>query len=73
MVSPDFDDAAHGKSVDGIATRDRQDALAVAHDDVHGVTHNPEPDLLDGAHRIEIIDAGEFGQGRMVTSASRTS
>lgn len=57
-----FDDTAHGESVDRIVTRDRQDTLAIAHDDVLGLTHDPEPGLLEGAHRIEMVDAGELGQ-----------
>jgi hypothetical protein len=58
-----FDDTAHGESVDRVVTRDRQDALTVAHDDVFGLTDNPEPCLLEGAHCIEVVDARELGQG----------
>jgi hypothetical protein len=30
---------------------------------VLGLTHNPEPGLLERAHRIEMVDSRELGQG----------
>jgi hypothetical protein len=56
-------DPAHSESVDGIVTRDGQDALTVGHDDVLALTHYPEPGLLKRTHCVEMIDTREFGQG----------
>lgn len=58
-----FDDAAHGERVDGVVSWDRQDPLSIAHHDVLALTHDPEAGLLKGAHRIQMVDAGEIGQG----------
>ena len=52
------DDAAHRESVYWIMAGDSEDAHAIRHDDVLALSHDPESGLLQGAHRIEVVDAG---------------
>ncbi len=56
-------DAAHGERVDRIVAGNGHDALAVAHDDVLSLTHDPETSLFQCAHGVEVIYAGDLGQG----------
>ena len=56
-------DTAHGECVDRIMTRDRQDALAVAHNDVFPLAHNPKSGLFECAHSVKMVDARDFWQG----------
>lgn len=55
--------AAEGESVDGVVARDRQNARAIRHDDMLTLSNNRETCLLQGAHRIEVVDARYLGQG----------
>ncbi len=42
--------------------RDRDYPLAVAHDDMLSLAHNPEAGFLESAHGVKVIDARDFGQ-----------
>ena len=42
--------------------RNSQDPLAVRHHDVLALARDPEPCLLEGPHRIKVIDARNLGQ-----------
>jgi hypothetical protein len=44
-------------------TRNGEDPLAIRHHDVLPLTRDSEPRLLEGAHRIEMIDAWYLRQG----------
>ena len=55
-------DIGHRKRVDRIVAWDRKDPLAVGHHDVLTLARNPEARLLEGAHRIEVIDARDLRQ-----------
>ena len=55
-------DAPDGECVDRIAAGNGHDALAVAHDDVLSLTHDPETSLFQCAHGVEVIYAGNPGQ-----------
>ena len=66
------DDPAEGVRIDGVVARDRQNADAIGHDDVLALPGDPEPRLLQRAHRVEVIDSGDFRQCQSDTSISRT-
>src|SRR4051812_3982575 len=66
-------DTAHGECIDRVVARNGHDALAVAHHDVLSLAHDSETGLLQRAHGVEVVDAGEPGQDYRVTSTSRTS
>lgn len=55
--------SAHRERVDRIMARNGHDALAVAHDNVLPLTHDPKTGLFECAHGVEMIDAGDLGQG----------
>lgn len=40
-----------------------EDRLTVRHDDMLPLTSDRESSLLEGAHRIKVIDTGNLGQG----------
>jgi hypothetical protein len=48
---------AHGECVDRIMTRDRDDSLTVAHNDVLPLTHNPKSGFFECSHSVKMIDA----------------
>ena len=54
--------AAQGKRIDRVVARNRHDTLAVAHDDVFALAHNPKPGLFQSAYRVKVIDAGNSWQ-----------
>ncbi len=57
------DDTAQGKCVDGVVTRDREDARLVGHNDVFALADHGKPGLFESADGIEMIDARNLGQG----------
>ncbi len=48
----------HRKGVDGIVSRDSEDALSVGRHGVLAFANNAEPGPLQGANGVEMIDAG---------------
>jgi len=57
------DDTAEGKGVDGIVTRDGEDARAVRHNDVLAWSDHREPGFFESADGIKMIDARNLWQG----------
>ena len=56
------DDTAEGKRVDGVVTRDGEDARAVGHNDVLALADHRKSGLFESADSIEVIDAGNLRQ-----------
>jgi hypothetical protein len=57
------DDTAEGKCVDGVVTRDGEDARTVGHNDVLPLAHHRKPGLFESTDGIEMIDAWNLWQG----------
>jgi len=55
-------DAAHGECIDGIVSRDGNDAHTIAHDDMLSLTRDMKAGLLERAHSVKVIDAWEARQ-----------
>ena len=55
-------DTTHRECVDRIVAGHCHDALTVAHDDVLSLARDPEASLLQCAHGVEVIDAGNLWQ-----------
>lgn len=56
------DDTAEGKCIDGVVTRDGEDARAVGHNDVLALADHRKPGLFESADGIEMIDARNLWQ-----------
>ncbi len=57
------DDTAECKCVDGVVTRDGEDARIVGHNDVLALADHRKSGLLESADGIEMIDARNLWQG----------
>ena len=57
-----MDDTAEGKPVDGVVTRDGEDARAVGHNDMLALADHRKSGLFESADSIEVIDAGNLRQ-----------
>jgi hypothetical protein len=57
------DDSAQSKRVDGVVTRNGEDARPVGHDEVFPLSDYGEPGLLKGPQGIQMIYAGNLRQG----------
>ena len=55
--------SAEGKCAHGIVTWNRENAQTVRHDNMFALAHDCEACLLEGAHRIAVIDALNLDQG----------
>ena len=55
--------AAKRESIDRVVTRNSQDSSAIGHDDVFALTHDHEARFFEGAHSVEMVDAGNLWQG----------
>lgn len=49
-------DPGHSESLHGVVARYGHEPLAVAHDDVPALSHNPESSFLERTYRIEMVD-----------------
>ena len=52
----------HRECIDRILAGNGHDALSVAHHDVLSLARDPEASLLQCAHGVEVIDAGNLWQ-----------
>lgn len=57
------DDTTEGKCVDGVVTRDGEDARAVRHNDVLALANHRKSGLFESADGIEMINARNLWQG----------
>ena len=57
------DDTAEGKCVDGVVTRDCEDACPVGHNDVPALADHRKPGIFECTDGIEMIDARNLWQG----------
>ena len=63
-------DTAHGKRVDGVVTRNRDDPLTIAHHNVFSLTRDSKPGLLKRPDSVKMVDARNLRQDYTVTSIS---
>ena len=67
-------DAAEREGVDRVVSRDGEDARAIGHDDVLGLTRNAKARLLERTNRLLMRDAEDLRHvDQTATSTSRTS
>ena len=50
----------HGEGVNRVVSRDDQDGVAIRHGNVFSLPLDGETSFFKGAHRLDVIDAGEF-------------
>ena len=67
------DDTGHRIRVHRIGTRDGEKAHAVGHDDMLALPDDAEPCLLQGLHRLKMVDARKLRHRQVGISTSRTS
>jgi hypothetical protein len=56
-------DTIEGKCVDGVVTRDGEDARAIGHNDMLALADHRKSGLFESADRIEMVDARDLRQG----------
>lgn len=67
------DDTTQGDCIDRVMPRNRENTLAVGHDDVFTLTCNAKACLFQRSYRIQMVNARKFWHQPSTNSTSRIS